>query len=354
MRVAIVGASGNVGTALLRRFADDSTVTSVVGLARRPPPVAAIAAQDLPAPYDVATWVGFDLAAEESHDAVVGALAAAIAGADAVVHLAWARGPSHDPAALRRTNVLGARRVSDAVLLAGVPHLVVASAGAVYAPALDDVPRTESWPTDGVRSSSFSLHKVAVERILDDLEYLHPALAVARVRSAWVAQRVAGHQLARRHLGLLSPLARRASGREVPWPRGLRVQAVHADDVAAAYREIVVRRQTGAFNLAAPDLVRDADVAALTGSERVRDLPPALVRAATSAAWRARLTPASGEWIDLARAMPVLDPARAHRLLGWAPQHSSAAALRELLVGMRAGAGTASPPLRPRRGTSPE
>ena len=37
MRVVVVGASGNVGTALLRRFVGDGTVTSVVGVARRVP-----------------------------------------------------------------------------------------------------------------------------------------------------------------------------------------------------------------------------------------------------------------------------------------------------------------------------
>ena len=37
MRVVVVGASGNVGTAVLRRFAADPTVTSVVAVARRAP-----------------------------------------------------------------------------------------------------------------------------------------------------------------------------------------------------------------------------------------------------------------------------------------------------------------------------
>ncbi|RYV50719.1 NAD-dependent epimerase/dehydratase family protein [Pengzhenrongella frigida] len=353
MRVAVVGASGNVGTALLRRFADDATVTSVVGIVRRPPPAAVVAARDLPAPYDVARWVGCDLAAQESDDAVVHRLAAAFAGADAVVHLAWAHRPSHDRAGLHRANVHGARRVADAAVLAGVPHLVVASAGAAYSPADDDEPRTESWPTGGHPDSAFSADKVAVEGALDDVERLHPGLVVTRVRSGWVAQRAAGRQVMDTYVGRLGALTRLVPGRPVPLPRGLRLQAVHADDLAAAYREIVVRRHGGAFNIAAPDLVREDDIAALVGTARVRDLPPGLVRAAVETAWRARIAPAPGSWIGLARSVPVLDTARARRLLSWTPLHSSASAVAELVAGMIGADGTASPPLRPGRGVPP-
>ena len=55
MRVVIVGASGNVGTALLRQLATDATVTSVVGVARRAPD------RVPPAPYDIASWHSLDI-----------------------------------------------------------------------------------------------------------------------------------------------------------------------------------------------------------------------------------------------------------------------------------------------------
>ena len=37
MRVVVVGASGNVGTAVLRRLSAEPSVDTVVGVARRPP-----------------------------------------------------------------------------------------------------------------------------------------------------------------------------------------------------------------------------------------------------------------------------------------------------------------------------
>lgn len=249
--------------------------------------------------------------------------------------------------------MLGTRRVSDAVVRAEVPQLVVASAAAAYTPASDDDPRTEDWPTEGVRNSTFSLDKVAVERILDDVGRLHSGVAVARVRSAWVAQRAAGHQIASAFLGPLGPSGRLARGRGLPWPRGLRVQAIHADDLAAAYREIVVRRQAGPFNIAAADRATRDDVAALVGDDQLRELAPSLVRGALAATWFARIGPAEPSWFDLVGSVPTVETTRAHRLLGWNPRHSSAAALGELVAGMLEGAGTASPPLRPARGTAP-
>ncbi|NMR21590.1 NAD-dependent epimerase/dehydratase family protein [Cellulomonas fimi] len=354
MRVAIVGASGNVGTALLRRLAVDATVTSVVGVVRRPPPQRAVDQRLLPPPYDRAEWVGLDIAAPGPDAPVVDRLARVLAGADAVVHLAWALHPSHDRSALRHTNVTGSRRVAEATVRAGVPHLVAASSVGTYSPAADEEPRDENWPTEGVRSSSYSVDKVALERLLDEVEQRHPELTVARVRSALVFQHSAARQITRNFLGRLVPSRRLDEELPVlPWPRGLRLQAVHADDVAQAYREIVVRRQRGGFNVAADDVVRGDELARLLAGGRLREVEPAAARTALAAAWTARLVPMGPGWLDLAMTVPVLDSSRARDKLRWAPTRTTTASLAELLAGIAEGAGTASPALRPRRGTAP-
>ena len=340
MRVVVVGASGNVGTALLRRFVDDGTVTSVVAVARRVP------RRPPPAPYDVASWVACDVAAPTAVDD----LAPAFAGADAVVHLAWAIQPSHDRRRLHDVNVSGTRNVVDAARRAGVPHVVVASSVGAYSPAPDDVPRGEGWATDGVRSSSYSVDKAAVERVLDEAEERYPDLAIARLRPALVFQRAAGHEISRYFLGPWVP-KRAIAGRlpVLPWPTGLRLQAVHADDVADAYREAVVRRVRGAFNIAAPDVLRGPDVADVVARGRLRDVPVSEARAVLAAAWHARAVPVGPGWLDMALAAPLLDTSRAERELDWRPQWSAVDAVRDLVDGIAAGAGTASPPLRPRR-----
>src|SRR3954470_22957840 len=101
MRVVVVGASGNVGTAVLRRFAADATVTSVVGVARRVPEGG---------PYDSASWVACDI----TDPLAPAQLVKAFAGADSFVHLGWAVQPSHDRKYLHPVNVTGSRHVLDA------------------------------------------------------------------------------------------------------------------------------------------------------------------------------------------------------------------------------------------------
>lgn len=343
MRIAVVGGSGNAGTALLRRLASDETVTSVAAVARRVP------TGNPPPPYDIASWAGVDVGAPGSDEQVVLPLARAFAGADAVVHLAWAIQPSHDRRRLAEVNVVGTRRVLHAVLRAGVPHVVVASSVGAYSPAPDDVPRSEAWPTDGVRSSSYSVDKAAQERLLDEVEDAHPDLRVARLRPALVFQRAAGHEIRRYFLGPFVPARRLGQTLPaLPWPAGYRLQAVHADDLAAAYREAVVRRVRGPFNIAAPDVLHGQDLADLLADGRLSELPPKVVRSALWAAWHARLVPVGPGWLDMAANAPVLDTTRAERELGWRPRHSGLEAVGEVVQGIAHGAGTASPPLRPR------
>ncbi|MDQ0373162.1 NAD-dependent epimerase/dehydratase family protein [Cellulomonas humilata] len=340
MRVVVVGASGNVGTALLRRFVDDGTVTSVVGVARRAP------RGTPPAPYGVASWVGCDVTDPDAVDT----LTAAFAGADAVVQLAWAIQPSHDRRRLHDVNVAGTRRVLDAARRAGVPHVVVASSVGAYSPAPDDVPRGEGWATDGVRSSSYSVDKASVERMLDEAEAASPDLAIARLRPALVFQRAAGHEISRYFLGPWVP-KRAINGylSALPWPDGLRLQVVHADDVASAFREAVVRRVRGPFNVAAPDVLRGQDLADVVSRGRLVEVPVAQARAVVRVGWHARAVPVGPGWLDMALAAPLLDTSHAQRELNWRPTRSGIDTVRELVAGIASGAGTASPPLRPRR-----
>src|SRR3954452_10911454 len=86
LTVAVTGASGNLGTALLRRLtAPGAGVAEVRGLARRQPPDAA--------PYPGVRWPPAALGGPHSE----AALAEFVDGVDAVVHLAWALQPGRQP-----------------------------------------------------------------------------------------------------------------------------------------------------------------------------------------------------------------------------------------------------------------
>ena len=131
--------------------------------------------------------------------------------------------------------------------------------------------------------------------------------------------------------------------------RGLRFQAVHADDVADAYRRAIVSHARGAFNIAG-EPVLEANAFATALDARAVPISPRLVRAGMDLAWRLRLQPSQPGWLDMGMKAPLLDTSRAKSELGWTPRHDALDTLRELLEGIRTGAGAETPPLDPDAG----
>ena len=328
MRVVVTGATGNLGTSVVRALAADERIASVVGIARRLPDAAVPKVE----------WRQADVARDE--------LEPLFAGAHAVVHLAWRIQPSHRQHDLWTTNVHGSSRVFTAAAAAGASALVHGSSVGVYSPGPKDERVEESWPRNGVRSSFYARHKAEAEWRLDAVEAANPELRVVRVRPALVFKREAASGIRRLFAGPLlpTPLLLPSLLRVLPDIPGLRVQAVHAHDVARAYLETVVRDVRGAFNLAAEPVLDASTVATALGA-RTAKVPVRAARAVTAVSWRAHLQPSPPGWLDLGLGVPLMSCDRARRELGWEPHVSSLEALRELLDGMRDGAGGPTPPL---------
>jgi nucleoside-diphosphate-sugar epimerase len=327
MRVVVTGATGNVGTALLRALAEEDAVTSIVGLARRPPEVSAPKTEF------------------RSVDVATDPLEPHVDGADCVVHLAWLIQPSHDRAATWRTNVQGTRRVFAAAA-EGATSLVHASSVGAYGRGPKDRLVDESWPVEGIPTSFYSRDKSDAERMLDDVERIHPGLRVVRLRPSLIFQCAMGRALRKLFLGPLVPrgLADPKRIPFVPDVAGLRFQVTHAEDVADAYRRAIVGGAHGAFNIAAEPVLDPDALAELLGGRKLR-LPTGLVRRLVAATWRARLQPTPEGWVDMGLQTPLLDTARARDELGWQPTRSAGETLLELLHGFRDGARAATPPL---------
>jgi nucleoside-diphosphate-sugar epimerase/ferritin-like metal-binding protein YciE len=330
MKVIVTGATGNVGTSVVKALSESPEIDEIVGLARRKP------AWGQPK----TDWVEANILNAD--------LAEVFAGADAVVHLAWAIQPSRDAVTLERINVDGSRRVFDAVAAAGVRKLVHASSVGVYSTGPKDREVDESWPTEGTPTSFYSRHKIAAERLLDRFEADNPETRVVRLRPALIFKDEAATEIRRLFVGPFLPnvLLRRRLLLALPRIERLRFQAVHSDDVGQAYLRAVLADVGGAFNIAAEPPLSSGEIAERIGV-RSFPVPSRVVRRLADLSWRLRLQPTPPGWLDMAQNVPLMSSQRAHAELGWEPRHSGIEALEELLAGLREGHGGDTPPLEP-------
>lgn len=330
MRAVVVGATGNLGTSVLRSLADEEKVDSILGLARRTPSLA----------MPKVEWASADVTNDD--------LVSHFDGADAVILLSWLIQPSHDLNKLWMTNVEGSSRVMRAVKEAGVPALLYASSVGVYSPGPKDEAVDESWARGGIPTSYYGRHKAEVERRLDRFEQDAPDVRVVRMRPGLVFKKEAATGVRRLFGGPLVPgfLARPSLINFIPDIQNLRSQVVHSYDVGEAFRLALTKDVEGAFNLAAEPILDAKEIGRILGARTV----PVSARAARAVAdisWKLHLQPVSAGWLDLSRQVPIMDTKRAREELGWTPQYSAGDALLDLLKGLRTGAGLDTPPLSP-------
>src|SRR3954470_20005060 len=114
MRIVVTGATGNVGTSVVRALGRDERVEEIVGVARRLPDWRP----------ERTRWVAADVARDD--------LRPVFEGADAVVHLAWLIQPSRDESMTHAVNVGGSARVFDAAAAGGAGAIVYASSVGAY------------------------------------------------------------------------------------------------------------------------------------------------------------------------------------------------------------------------------
>jgi ferritin-like metal-binding protein YciE/nucleoside-diphosphate-sugar epimerase len=328
MKVVVTGATGNVGTSTVKVLSESPEIDEIVGLARREP------RQEQPK----TSWLEANVLTAD--------LASIFAGADAVIHLAWAIQPSRDAVTLERSNVEGSRRVFEAAAVAGVSKLVHASSVGAYSRGPKDREVDESWPTEGTPTSFYSRHKVAVERELDRFEADRPETRVVRLRPALIFKDEAATEIRRLFIGPFLPnfLLRRRLLLALPRIDRLRFQAVHSEDVGRAYLRAVLADVRGAFNIAAEPPLSPEEMAERIGV-RSFPVPARVVRRLADLSWRMRLQPTPPGWLDMALNVPLMSSDRARAELGWEPRHSAVEALEELVEGLREGHGAETPPL---------
>ncbi|HEX8095755.1 NAD-dependent epimerase/dehydratase family protein [Jatrophihabitans sp.] len=333
MRIAITGASGNVGTALLRRLSGSGH--DLVGVARR-----------IPAgePYRDVSWHSVDLAEADAATT----LSTAFAGVDTVVHLAWGFQPSHNVDYLYRLGVGGTAAVLQAARTAGVRHLIHMSSVGAYSRAPGRRVE-ETAAREGIPSLAYSLHKAEAERLLDTYERQagRAGMLISRLRPGFVVQPDAASALLRYGLPGYLPARILTLLPILPLDRRLCIPVVHSDDLADGIARVIQRRAGGAFNFAGePPITRD-DIAAALGARPVQ-VPARALSLLAGVGWRVRLQALDPGWIDLAFSVPLLNTSRARTELEWTPAIDSRQALSMTIEAMAHRRGADSPVLRAR------
>lgn len=242
MHVLVTGASGDFGSCIIPEIL--ARGHHVVGLSRRPHSY----------PADRYRHVCADIRDTS-------AVADALDGIDAVVHLAWTTHPTHDVAATRAIDVGGTSAVVGAMEQRGVTRLVMASSVMAYGANADNPPLLRE--VDQLRPSPkhiYSVHKAKAEEVI----------AASSVNAVMVrATNIMGRTTTGvTQEGFATPAILAMKG-----GRNL-FQFVHPDDLARFFADALDHPEwSGPINLAASDTITMREVADILDKRYVEVSP---------------------------------------------------------------------------------
>jgi nucleoside-diphosphate-sugar epimerase len=329
LNVAVTGPTGDLGIALVDALERSRKVKKIVGMARRE--------------FDPADqgWKKTEYRQGDVQDKA--SVRDALKGADVVVHLAFAILSASD--ATRAVNVDGSRNVFEAAVESGAERVCYASSVAAYG-FHDDNPDwlTEDVEPRGTPEHFYSQQKAEVEGVLAQ------ALLKTTRTNAWVFRPciVAGpkaqtllEELPYYRIGDQLPDAVRRLLSSMPVLKpvipdpGTPFQLVHEDDVASAFvAGVHGRGSPGPYNLAGNGKLQISDLADALGWYSV-PLPGAAVTTSADLIARIPNLPAIVAWIHSVRKPVLMKTDRAKKELGWKPEYTSLATLKELVAAHR-------------------
>lgn len=304
--IAVTGASGLVGSSLLRVLGDDPTVTRIVAI-------------DVREPSRRARTLEFHRA-----DIAHSELEPLLRGCEVLVHLASIVDPVPDEALMARVNVDGTRRVLAAAAAVGVRKVVRVSPATVYgAWPNNPVPLTEDAPLRPNSAFVPAVHAAEIERLLAEWRQEHPDVVVTTLRSAPVLGPAAERLPSRMLLGR-PPLAVRGAAPPV--------QAVHLDDLVAALVHVVHNDHPGVFNVAADGWLESTAARALLPRRPIA-LPAEALERALDLTWRTGLSDVPPGVVPYLMHPWVVANDRL-RATGWAPRHTNEEAIADGLAAL--------------------
>jgi UDP-glucose 4-epimerase len=299
--VAITGASGYIGSRLLRRLEDEEGIRKLVAIDIHSPtePIHNMAAYRM----DVAEPIDSALLAHR---------------VTTLVHLAFITQPGRNRRevnSIRQTNLDTLRSVLESCVRAGVNHVVYLSSYTVYGAHPDNpIPITDSAPLRPLPDFAYGYDKYLSEQILQEFQEQHPDIAVTILRSCVVLGPSANNYVAKAFFR--------------PWLLGVwnhnpPMQFVYEDDLARVLTIVVQQRLAGVFNVAGDGVVFYREMAEMMGS-RLVVLPAFLAVSLTQLTWNLRIQVDSpGTGMALVKYPIVLSTGKLHEVTGYRFWHTS-------------------------------
>ena len=282
LRVAVTGASGYIGSRLIRQIQSSENVEFILAMDIRPPD----------ADYsDRVTFVLHDIG-----DPFPDLFARHRIGS--VVHLAYLLNPGRRRHVSRRVNVTGTDSVLDACAAADVRHVLYLSSTSVYG-AHPDNPDflTEDHPVRPIRGFQYSEDKLESESRLTDFAARDASATVTILRGCPVLGPNSDNFISN---AFQKPLLPSITGADPD------MQFLHEDDLVAILAACMERMPSGTYNVAGEGTIKWSEMAAKMGS-RVLTLPYFAWYGLTSnrlAACESRATPAHVDSTSSATAGP--------------------------------------------------
>jgi len=306
-RVAVLGAAGFFGRALLSRLIGDPSCEFLLALDHRAPRL-----RD-----DKLIYRNVDLTRPDASQDLAAHLEAH--QIDTVVHLALLSSPSHHSNWAHEVEAIGTLHLLNACASHPVRKIVLFSSTLVYG-AWRSNPNylVEGSLLRGLPGSRYVADRIANEQQFAKFKHEHPETICCSLRFA----------------PILGPEIRNWVTRYLTFPTPLTVlgqdpllQFIHETDVIDALVLSLQRDVDGAVNLSGDGVLPLS--AALRACGRVGlPMPTTLARAAVSAMWMSQLVSTPPSFVRLLTHLCVADCQRAQSELGFRPRHSSLDAVR--------------------------
>jgi len=307
LRIALTGASGDLGALLLPRLLADPRVERVLVL-------------DLARPHgERIAFHRVDLTRHDAEAELVEALTEE--PVDALFHLAFRMGRGKSVSLAHELEVSGTMSVLAAASRMKLPRLIIPSLTAAYGPRRG-LPAllTEDAPLHGLARSRFVRDKVEVEEQVEAFSAANPDTRVFVLRFAPIVGPGQDNPVTR---FLSSPVVPTLLGFDPLW------QALHEQDAVRALHLTLDAPTGGTFNIVGADVAPFSALARAAGAV-VLPLPPALLSTALGVFDAVGAGLVSLPLLEFLRYAVVADGRKAAETLGFVPAYESREAVASL------------------------